>query len=424
MRGIRSKMMIIWTLGQKYFPIFIKTIVVNFFYLSFSYSYGGLLRVESETLLGVRRDTDLKIESPMTEYFHANYLSEQFQFDTNFSLMMNPFKHQKDDGRLYTLHLNYLMSDQIKIQAGRIFPVNKTLNGKSVDHLGFDFILYDDQLTISPYLDFEKEFDSTRATQVYGVATTFQPQLIDSMKWNLFWERQQMIDSSTKDDIAGVSASKSFLIPLNPELLMRYEGSINPSTIRRGEAGVDFYPTNRSTFGFQVLVHDTSSERDSYLFPIFSEGKLYEMVFKVGYHFNKFLFPSLSIGYNEYEIQGASHLSFGKKIQLASQGSFEFSDYVAHLFYISSYGGWAAGSEFYLNYPINSYWALDGAFENVYYEKITRSKRWALSSRVGLSRFIWERFKLNFGFEAGSNNQLTYDYRIFGQLIYLFWSET
>ncbi len=122
-------------------------------------SWAGLLRVKSESIMAVRRDTDKEAEVPFYEYFQANYISgdQSVQVDSSFSFFADPVNTSKtDEFNLYTLAVDYkIVPGFIKFHLGRSFHVFSTVKSISMDTVGAEMSFFEQMLMIGTFVGTE-----------------------------------------------------------------------------------------------------------------------------------------------------------------------------------------------------------------------------------------------------------------------------
>ncbi len=394
---------------------------------------GDLIRIESESLWGLRRNAQDHLASPLEEFFQLHYLSDEkgLSFDSSFSLYDDPVTlGNQGEFHLYTMNLRYgLLENRLQLSLGRSFNSETSVKPLSMDLLNVEYALLKRELYLGTFLGYEGAQGETSSSdlrsQVAGLYLNYRPHFLDLPRVRIKFERRQTDTTLVRSNNLFAYA---FLQPLpghlSPEVYVEGETYLENLVGRKIEVGADLYPNTQSSIGVSYLRYEDQDalSQERTLFSIFSQGVLQEYSVKMGYQIRRFFVPSLKISYDEYPFQGTKTTS-GGKMEVGFVGQSARNRYEGKLVYLKSYGGWLTGLEISASQTLIHDFELLEKIEVGYYEKITQSKRWVFSSQMGMNAWVWNHFRLYFGGELNNNNLFAADARVLAKLTYLFWKE-
>lgn len=395
-------------------------------------AYAGLVRVESNSVFSSYRGEDLAMKTPLMEFFEAHYNDNQkkLRLSTNFSVIADPMNERASEFSLYALDGSYeAIPDRARITFGRSFKTFSTIRPIVMDSVESEFYFFEKRLTTGVFTGVERKFESLgspeRKSNSVGAYASYRRSSFFPLTMTARLQHFDLVPSGAKADFTSFSVHQPLGGALSPELMANTEFQLDRGAMSRTEAGVDLYPTHRSSLGFRFLTYDLSTPvgADESIFEVFSEGRLNEASIKAGYQFSPQLSGNVGLSFDRYVIQRDRETD-GRKFELGaavSLGVFELNDFV---YFLESYGGRAIGDKILINWKVTDRWKCFGLVDYVLYEKITSSKRSALNTQLGATAWLKNAFRLDIGGEFNNNNIDRDDFRFFTRLTYLLWQET
>lgn len=396
-----------------------------------SWSHAGLLRVSSDTFFS-RRTDDLQAPEALTyEFLNASYLSDAraLEMNGNFSLSYDAFQNTKRFD-LYLLDFSYeALPDLIKIHGGRSFDVFRSSRALSSDSLGVDFFLLEKRLSFGFFYGIERSlargnFDAS--ADLLGSYLNFRTDSILPWFFGGKYQVRQYVDKNKSvERTARFSVQKPFSGSFSPELLVDSEVLLDTSHVNTLESGVNLYPSLMTGLRIRALTYELSPfvGIEQPIYSIFSQGRLYEASAEVDHSFGSPFSMSFALAYDDFPLE-ASRRAQGQRYELGLRFSGELLSVRNAVYVLDSYGGNVLGDRFDIAYQFTDQLELNGGSEATYYEKITSSRRLALSSQVGITTELKKHLRFMLSSELNSNNSLQYDFRVNARLTYQLWGET
>jgi hypothetical protein len=388
----------------------------------------GIIRIDSTTAYAQYRDDNLALQNPFFEFFKGSYASshDDFQLDTNFSVTDNPTDSQQSNFDLYALDGSvWVVPDQTKITFGRSFYTHMTVRPRVLDSLAVEHFMFDKMLRLGGYVGIERPpEDLTRErSKISGVSVGYVSPQVAPLTANLRFEHQ-VFDVVQRDRMK-LSLSKTLQYSLSPELMVDVERDLKYGIFSRSEAGVDIYPTIKSTFGlrYQIYELDPLTQVDEPILNVLSQGRTQEISAKAGYFLSRDLYGSYYYAHNSFLVQ-SGYSAFGERHQVALDAVVGWSKLNLTLYRITSYGGWVEGGRGGIGAKLSSRIDLFAQTEYSSYAKITSSHRTALSNELGITYSLSGAMHIDVIGEWNSNNSAYRDQRFFIKFTYLTWKET
>lgn len=389
----------------------------------------GIMRMQSESLMSLRNDSQQKIESPFYENFGVNYetFNRSFIFDTNFSVFANPQKSNQNDFQLYLLNASYeLIPSKLIVQAGRTADFTKSAGSLLSDQVSARYLFWDTKASIGAYYGVERDLNSDVEHQVNTkqVGGKFDFKSGGKAPYFVNAKLQKEIKPSYSEDYATVGISGPLSRKLwDSEFLLSGEHNITNTSTRRVEAGVDFYPNMYLANRWRALSYKSRplvGEEHDPIFAVISRGRLYELTTLFDYLYTSNLTLSLALSYNDYLWQQNTRTD-GYRSEFNVNyfnSSIKFTD---KIYYFQSYGGKIYGNRIALVLKMYAPYEVSGSADLTYYSKITSARATAISSDLMFGK-SFKDFKWQLGSEFNSNNILNYDFRVLTKLTYNGWS--
>jgi hypothetical protein len=400
--------------------------------------YAGLFRVESETYSSSRKNDEFKFEMPFYENLSTSYISEKkdFEFNSNFSFIADSTQNIQSEVNLYILDAKFqIVPDFLDIRIGR--SLQSSLASGSLDMISANFFLLNKQIELGPLIGIERRLEVPTANILglhlnyytnenlpYFISTKFIQRNYHNSHVNFdknqTWSNLAL--ENQRENLLNFSLNKAFEAEWSPEFLFDSQTNLTDKNLDRLEAGVDLYPSALAYVKIRAMTYDVlpSSGKEQPIYSIFSIGRLYELRLQYQKRITKFLISGISFFGDNYQLQeNLRTTGYGVEWQLKAIEENGFID--NNIYTFSSYGGRVIGNRIMLQSNLkNELYAL---FDITYYEKITSSKRNAISTEVGFSHYLGKLYKLTLGGELNSNNILLYDLRAFAKLTFLLWND-
>lgn len=398
-----------------------------FFVIFPAWAWGGLLRVDSTTAYVQYRDDDLSLQKPYFEFFKGTYSSsrQDFELDTNFSVTENPSASQQSFD-LYALDGSaWLIPERTKVTFGRSFYTHMTVRPRVLDSLSVEHFMYEKSLRLGGYVGVERPPESLdkERSKISGLSLGYVSPNMSPLTANVRFEHQAF--DIVQRDRMKFSVNKPLPLSFSPELMLDVERDLKYNIWSRSEAGMDIYPSTKSTFGvrYQIYELDPLTQVDEPILNVISQGRTQEASFKAGYFLTKDLFATYNYSHDSFLIQ-SGYMGNGEKHQLGLDTVLRWCKLGLAAYRITSYGGWVEGGRAGIGMKLSSKFELSAQSEYSRYEKITSSKRTAVSNQLGLSYYMSNLIHIDMIGEWNSNNSSSQDQRFFLKLIYLAWKET
>ncbi|OFZ20326.1 MAG: hypothetical protein A2Z20_04500 [Bdellovibrionales bacterium RBG_16_40_8] len=397
-------------------------------------AHSALFRIESESSLSVMRDWQNNPRLPFYEFFTASYnsIKKDFNATTSFSFF-DDFNAEniESEFNLYLFDVSYsAIPNRLRFFAGRTFSVETTVRPISVDNIGAELSFLQKRFNAGGFIG--REGAEREVGQGYtdstltGAYANYRTAGLEPLYLKTKWQNRIFDDQEKKShQIVNVAAVKTFAGSWAPEIMVDEEMRLDTNDIKHFEVGADFYPTINTGFGFRYLKEkpDLEDGLEVPLLAIFAVSPIDEVSFRIQHHVSAAFIPSFAVGYDQYEFE-PGQTTYGAKVTLGATGVFDPWNYTNTFMYLSSYGGTVFSDITKINRRLGKKYDIGVGFNLVYYEKITNSRRWAMSSQLEWNTFFWDHFKLNMATELNSNNSRQYDIRVLARLIYWLWGET
>lgn len=391
----------------------------------------GLFLFESESLFSVRDAIEGEDELPFWQFIGATYAPEGRPLEINANLgFSNNQARSNENFHFYMGDVSYeIIPDLLKIKAGRSWDFFRMPETMTTDTVGGVLSLFEKQLLIGGYWGVERElevdnFDTISDTA--GAYATFRTRERNPYIFNLKYQNKQYNSPvQPQDDILYASLFKELPWEWSPELMLDAETNVNYSHLRRAEAGVDLYPTYKTALRFRGLTYDVRTPElgvNEPLFPIFSMGRLYEVLGQVEYMFTSKFLSSVGLYWDNYLLQGTTRTN-GYRVDFNLKLYNDFSNAINKLYYLQSYGGDVIGDRIELSQKLLDNVDLKEVVDLTYYEKVTNSTRYALDTEAGFVYWFMKNLNLYVGGELDSNNFNALDARFYTKLTYTLWKD-
>ncbi|MGZ3721886.1 MAG: hypothetical protein ACXVA9_03075 [Bdellovibrionales bacterium] len=391
-------------------------------------AWAGLLKIDSTTAYAQYRDDDLSLQRPFFEFFKGSYASsrEEFQLDANFAVTENPSASQRTFS-LYALDGSvWAVPERTKISFGRSFFTHMTVRPRVMDSLAVEHFILEKSVRLGAYTGIERppEDLTKERSKISGLSLGYVSPNVSPLTANLRLEHQAFED--VQRDRVKTSVNKPLSLAWSPELMLDAERDLKFNIWSRSEAGVDFYPNFKSTFGvrYQIYELDPLTQADDPIINVLAQGRTQAATIKGGYFLTRDLYASYLYARNSYLVQ-SGYTASGETHQLELSAALNnWARLNLVLYRINSYGGWVEGGRGGFGYKLNSSYEISYLGEYSRYKKITSSDRSAISNQLGLSYYMSSLLHLDVIGEWNSNNSSSQDQRFYLKLIYLAWKET
>lgn len=393
-------------------------------------SNAGLFRFESETLFTDRKDAYLKEQMPILESIQSVYANDNnsANVNTNFSFFADPTQSESNF-TLNALSVGLKPIDSVQIQLGRSFNTFFLVRATTTDSVSVSYNPFSSQnITLTAYGGLQRQTeikDVNIETQLSGGSLHYQSNSMYPFKVQAAYEHLDYKKTLTYENIAKLSASKQFEFFQNIEISANQESDLDTNHLNRFDLGANFYPSAFSNWNVRYLQYELTSVNgwEDPISTVFSQGRIQEASFGFTQSVSPNWLYSFDVGADEYQRQ-ENNTAYGQR------GTFDLiykSDNGVilnnQLMMILSYGGKVWADIFQVQYPMfdKSNLLLNNEF--VTYEKITSSKRYAISTQVGVGTWMWNHFKFNLLAEYNRNNFVQDEFKVLGQLLVMEWVE-
>jgi hypothetical protein len=385
------------------------------------------VRIDSTTAFSAFQGDDLKSDNPLYELFQANYSSDggRLELNTNFSILDNESRGTRSFD-LYALDgAVWAIPESLKVSFGRSFHTHMTVRPHLLDSVSVESFLLNKSLRMGGYLGIERSPEDLNGekSKTLGLSFGYVTPSVFPLTTGVRVEHQ---DFKTEfRDLMKLSFHKPFEMPLDPELMLDFERDLKFNQWNRSEIGLDFYPNMKTTAGVRYHVYelDPLVGGEDPILNILSQGRVTEIGAKAGYLLSRDIYGSYYYAKTDFLLQSDVR-AYGERHQLSLNANFEILKPNLSLYKITSYGGWVEGARGGVVVKLNSKYELFTMSDYTQYEKITSSKRTAISNQFGLSNFSFSQFRLDIQGEINSNNSNYEDYRFLIKLSTLYWKET
>ena len=395
--------------------------------LDFSMAFAGTVRIDSTTAFSSFEGDDLKADTPLYELFEAHYLSDsrRAELNTHFSLLNNQSRSTSQFD-LYSLDaVIWALPESLKISFGRSFHTHMTVRPHLLDSLAIESFFLNKRLRVGGYLGIEKSPEDLdgQKSKITGLSLGYTSSDVFPFTSSLRLEHQEF--SSVLRDRLKVAFQKPFEFAYSPELMLDFERDLQFNQWTRSEFGVDFYPSLKTTMGlrYQVYELDPLTGGEDPILNILSQGRVTEVGIKLGYLLSRDLYGSYYLAKTDF-LMLPGYVAAGERQQLSLDLKLETFQPNLSLYKITSYGGWVQGARGGVTVKLNSLNEIFVMSDYANYEKITSSKRTAISNQFGISNFSLSPFRIDILGEMNSNNSHYEDRRFLIKLSTLYWRET
>ena len=392
----------------------------------------GLIRVESESFLSGRNGSDYRFELPVREFMAGSYVSEKrnVEVNTNFSMDWNP-THSKRGVELYLMDFNYeAVPDLLAVRAGRLFDSHYSIGTNTLDAVAAEMFFLQKQLRVGGYIGIERKLEtenfgslgSLRGGNIHFTQSSMTPLSLTAKFQQRTFPTDRLMDDENLVQLAGM---KPFAGSLSPEFLFDSTYHLGHHNMERLETGVNLYPSLRASSHLKFLTFNLRNNEGPIqpIYSIFSTGRLYEALGQFETQLHPSLIGSLSFAYDDYP-SSVLKRSQGYRAELEFRFLPESGSLTNTSYFFKSYGGEVYGDRIRLGQFMSRKFELFELADVTYYRKITNAKRFATSAQIGLSSWMADQFRFDFGGEFNSNNFMKYDLRVLAKLTYLLWKET
>lgn len=393
-----------------------------------SLASAGLFRFESETMFTDRKDAYMRQQMPILESIQSSYATDSngTLLNTNFSFFADP--DQKNyNFQLYSLNGIFKPLDSVQFQVGRSFNTFFLVRATTTDSAAISW-KPTSTLTLTGYGGLQQQTELQGVdiqTDLSGGSLHYQSSQYFPFKFQTAVEHLYYRTTYTSENIGKVTLSKQLELPLEPELSIGNEADLNTGHQNRFDVGMALYPNIDSIYNIRYLQYELNPQNgwEDPISTVIAQGRIDEASFGVNHSFSRQISYSLELAGDQYQLQQGLIATGGRgalDLKYKSQGNVVLANQIQR---IQSYGGsvWADILQFQLPFWNKSSFMVNN--EYISYEKITSSKRDAISTQIGVGALMYNHFKFNLLAEYNRNNFVQDEFKIIGQLLVMEWVE-